>query len=108
MLPVLMLTPKWSETIMVDPRPEPLCCVRPDPAGGHSAVLRVTRRDGRTETLGFPVRVGTPVGEGAAMKSWGLSRLGPGVWAVSPSIHQPGLLHAYVVLCDVPEPAPFA
>jgi hypothetical protein len=42
-----------------------------------------------------------------AMEHWGLERLGPGVWAVQPSVVVPGAIHAYIVLRGVPEPAPF-
>lgn len=42
-----------------------------------------------------------------AMEAWGSERLGPGVWAITPSINQPGTFHAYVILTDVPEPAPW-
>jgi hypothetical protein len=41
------------------------------------------------------------------MEAWGTSRLGPGVWALSPSLNQPGAVHAYIVLTDVPEPPPW-
>lgn len=43
-----------------------------------------------------------------AMEAWGSERLGPGVWAISPSLNQPGALHAYIVLTDVPEPPPWS
>lgn len=40
---------------------------------------------------------------------WGVRRLGPGVWAVLPSlnIEGEGGYHGYVVMHDVPEPAPW-
>ena len=109
--PVLHLAPKWSETIMVDPREEHLCCVRPDLTGGLSMTLRVQTGYGPVP-LGIACRVGdpdadfSPRGECLAIRRWGLRRLGPTVWQLVPSVVQ-GSLHAYVVLCDVPEPAPF-
>ncbi len=113
-IPVLHLTPKWSETIMADPRHEPLCVVRRDP-NGLSATLSLPAA-GRPYpiTMGFAVQVGDPDadfdarGRCLAIRRWGLRRLGPGVWQVVPSLVQETYgLHAYVVLCDVPEPAPF-
>jgi hypothetical protein len=66
----------------------------------------------------MPVHDGEPEGEQedaapgvkqwGAMKRYGLERLGPGVWKLSPSLWAPGALHAFIVLRDVPEPAPFA
>lgn len=41
------------------------------------------------------------------MKSWGLTKLDAHTWAVTPSVHLPGAFHGYVVLCEVPEPAPW-
>lgn len=113
---VLHLTPKWSDRIMTDPRREPLCTVRVDPGGAISGTLAFPA-EGRPYpiTLGLACRVGEPdadfdeQGRCLAIRRWGLRRLGPGVWQVVPSIVAPEYgLHAYVVLCDVPEPAPFA
>jgi hypothetical protein len=42
------------------------------------------------------------------MDRYGLFKLGAGVWRVDPSLFVPRELHAFLVLCDVPEPAPFA
>lgn len=110
---VIMLTPRWSETIMVDPREEHLCVVRPNIGSDDiSMTLRVQFAD-RAIPLGVPCRVGdpdgafTPEGECLSIRKWGLRRLGPGTWLLGPSVVQ-GQLHAFVVLCDVPEPAPFA
>jgi hypothetical protein len=112
---VLHLTPKWSETIMVDPRREPLCCVRRD-GGGLGATLSLPAAGlPHPITLGLRCRVGDPdatfdaAGRCLTIREWGLRRLGPGTWQVIPSIVEPSYgLHAYVVLCEVPEPAPFA
>jgi hypothetical protein len=53
-----------------------------------------------------PAKIADP--ESMAMEAWGTERLGPGVWAITPSLNQPGALHAYIVLLDVPEPPPWA
>lgn len=120
MTPILHLTPSWSERPMDDPRGEIVACVRRSYDGTLSATLSLPNGRGGRMPLGFPVRVGSHEGamhERGGMVAWGLRRLGPGVWAVAPSIHEPSVLvqvggravplHAYVVLCDVPEPAPF-
>jgi hypothetical protein len=63
------------------------------------------------------VKEGEPRGEivdiAPGIKGWaeidyyGLTKLGPGVWRLDPSLFVPDELHAFLVLCDVPEPAPF-
>jgi hypothetical protein len=113
-IPVLHLTPKWTEAIMVDPRREPLCVVRRDPDGQINATLGLPVGRPYPMTLGLPCRVGDPdadfdeQGRCLSIRRWGLRRLGPGVWQVVPSVVENSYgLHAYVVLCDVPEPAPF-
>jgi hypothetical protein len=45
--------------------------------------------------------------ETMTMESFGLEKLGPGVWAIDPAIHRKGGLHAYILLVEVPDPAPF-
>jgi hypothetical protein len=33
--------------------------------------------------------------------------IAPGLWALSPSFNVPGVIHAFIVLYDVPNPAPW-
>ena len=114
---VRMLTPKWSETIMTDARAGPLCVVTRG-ARGWTGVLRLpaSKPDGSVVqvTLSFDVQQGAPdatfdaAGGCQSIRCWGLARLGPGVWAVAPSLVELRYgLHAFVVLCDVPEPPPW-
>jgi hypothetical protein len=63
----------------------------------------------------WPVTMPVVVGEAQirvvrsmAMNTWGSERLGPGVWALSPSLNMPGVVHAYIIVTDVPEPTPWA
>lgn len=108
------LTPKWSEQVMVDPREdEILCVVRPSYKGDLSATIRLPMQGGDGRVLQIPISFDCWVGNAAKQHAdgsnvWGLVRLGAGVWQVTPSIVSEEYgLHAYVVLCDVPEPAPF-
>lgn len=60
--------------------------------------------------IALPAVVGPPETidpQTMAMKAWGLEKLALGAWIVTPSLHQPGSLHAYIVLRGVPVPAPF-
>lgn len=38
---------------------------------------------------------------------WGLERIDEHTWDVAPSLHQPTLFHAHIVLVNVPVPAPW-
>ena len=100
---------------MDDPRREPLCNVTPITEGGvatgmWSVLLALPTDRAYPFTISFPARLGMMDGEmykAGAMRHWGLIKIGPGTWKVDPSIHQPNVLHAYLVLCEVPEPAPW-
>ncbi len=37
---------------------------------------------------------------------FGAEKISPGVWALTPSLNVPGMIHGFVVLYDVPSPAP--
>lgn len=81
--------------------------------GGWGRVVRNTDewillanvpRDRRRQHHFIPVDVGAEIHK----SHWQLVRLGPGVWDISPSVHVPGQLHAFLTLVDVPEPAPWS
>lgn len=121
MIPIHLITPKWSSRIMEDPRiaEGPLCHAAPESKLEEVTPQRFScllafpgqRPDGtplpHPVTIGFAAQVGEPEFADAAtmtMRRWGLTKLGPGVWKVMPSIVEKAYgLHAYVVLCDVPE-----
>jgi hypothetical protein len=39
--------------------------------------------------------------------AFGAVQISSGVWAITPSLNVPGQLHAFVVIRDVPSPAPW-
>lgn len=114
---ILHVWPRFTPQPFDDPRDELLWGWNPNANGGE-VVLRLGRYP-----IHFAARIGDPVMEKATatasliiipgppppprMKAWGLTKLGDSVWAVAPSIHLPGAFHGYVVLCDVPNPAPW-
>lgn len=57
--------------------------------------------------LPMPVRHGAPEIDRGQIVNYGLSRIVPGVWALSPSLNVEGLIHGFVMLYDVPDPAPW-
>lgn len=114
---VLHLILSWTED-QSDPRPEHVAKIvrQPDGTLSLNLWLRGARPDGTPlpNRLSYtvPVQVGPAdwpdPGNARSIRKWGLERIGPGVWVVSPSVWEPGSFHAYVVLRDVPEPAPFS
>jgi hypothetical protein len=44
---------------------------------------------------------------GGALTTFHIRSVSPGVWALAPSLNIPGVIHAYVVLHGVPDPAPW-
>jgi len=107
------ITPPWSDTPIVDTR-DYVAKVQPRSAlvgGGLELLLVFTSDQNRRIPFGFSIVDGEPVYVGdpkdGKMVSWGMRRLGPTVWMVSPSIIIPGL-HAFVTIVEVPEPAPWA
>ena len=120
--PVVLVTPRWTDAIQTDPRPDPLGRVARTDAGWELAVRVPVRAPDQAPgtinlmTVTCAVRVGEPdvamlaQPDGSAapgVRCWGLRRLGPGTWLVAPSLAMPGVTAAFVVLCEVPEPAPF-
>ena len=114
---VLLLTPKWTERPMDDPRNEPLCCVRARPDGNLDFLLSMPHPPPGSlrprVVIACPCHIGSMEGAQGGMKMWGLSKIGESVWKLEPSIVStdilfmnkdgvPEPLHAYVVLCDVP------
>ncbi len=41
------------------------------------------------------------------LDSWGLIKLGPGIWDVAQSIYVEGQIHAFITILHVPDPAPW-
>jgi hypothetical protein len=85
--------------------------------GGYYGEDLVFCTDGRRVTLmlgfaDFPVEI--PLSEdGPEMNAWGeavsfgAERVAPGLWSLTPSLNIPGLIHVFVTLYDVPNPAPW-
>jgi len=112
---VAHLTPAWTEEIVGSSIAAAAKIVEDltAPAGKKewTMVLGLVDGDGKQHLFSFPCRSGDPEPfgwkPGMTLSRWGLRRLGPGVWTLSPSVHVHGDLHAYVTVVGVPEPAPF-
>ena len=57
----------------------------------------------------IPIRVSTAlsIGLDGAVEAFAAREISTGLWALSPSLNIPGFLHAFVILYDVPSPAPW-
>ncbi|HYE57569.1 MAG TPA: hypothetical protein VD948_03645, partial [Rhodothermales bacterium] len=86
---VVHLTPKWTEGIM-GATGGVAAKVVTDPAG-LTLMLSFPTKGGQRALFSVPCRVGPPDPEtweqqGDPIDRWGLVRLGPGVWNLSPSV----------------------
>lgn len=58
-------------------------------------------------TLPVPVSTEDVVIEDGRLRAFHVRKISRGTWALAPSLNIPGELHAFVVLHDVPDPAPW-
>lgn len=107
---VHLLTPPHVESYgaMMATRPQAITALR-QPSGLWELHFKVVRGDGLTVTGTVPFNPGPPVlsPDRTKIVKWGVRKLGPRTWLLEPSIVLHGQLHAFVVACDVPEPAPW-
>ncbi len=57
--------------------------------------------------LPMPIEIGAPKIEADELLAYGATKVTDGVWALSPSLNAEGLIHAFVVIHNVPDPAPW-
>lgn len=58
----------------------------------------------------FPLPVGAgqyELNEFGELMAYGVVRVASDVWAIAPSLNAEGLIHAFIVLYGVPDPAPW-
>jgi hypothetical protein len=57
----------------------------------------------------FPLDISRsgPEMDGDGLKAFGAEQITRGVWALRPSLNIPGVIHGFVILYDVPTPAPW-
>lgn len=76
--------------------------------GPNRLLLSMPRADGKRLHMTIPTNLGGPcIGDPAKPTAFGLQRISPGVWTYDPSLLVPNILHAFVVVTLVPEPAPW-
>ena len=107
--PVLLLTPRWSEYVLVLTGLGWEDCCRVQEMEGR--LVATVRAFIGVESVFFavPVQHGDPElkPDGSSVQTFGMEKLGPGTWGLNPSVNIPELIHAFVILCEVPEPAPW-
>lgn len=80
----------------------------PGPGPVTRLLLNMPTDGGKRFHLTVPTNLGGPcVGDPEKPTAFGLERIAPGVWVLNPSLLVPGVLHAFVVVVGVPEPAPW-
>jgi hypothetical protein len=56
----------------------------------------------------FSILTGKPdISRNGELMAFGAEMISLGVWALTPSLNMPGIIHAFVVLYDVPSPVPW-
>jgi hypothetical protein len=55
----------------------------------------------------MPVRLGALEVENGELKTYGLDQITKGAWAMDPSLNAEGVIHGFIVLHGVPDPAPW-
>lgn len=100
-LPVAHLGFRWhAGPLMEYAGPEMVCSVW----GGQFTLLLRHRMPLSMPLVAGPAQVRD--GTAMAMAAWGSKRIAPSVWAIEPSLAQPGFIHAYIVIVDVPSDPP--
>lgn len=84
--------PKWRDG------GEDLACH--EEGGGIALVLGGT-------AIAVRVQLGEPKITPNGLEAFGATPIAPGVWSLSPSLNLPGIVHVFVVLYGVPDPAPW-
>jgi hypothetical protein len=110
---VMHLIAQWTDRVIGSPASpsasQPLARIVDE---GKTLLMGLIDQESRQHIFSFPCRVGPPLPptyrkQGDKIESWGLQRLGPGVWNVEPSILIDNIFYAFVTIIGVPEPAPF-
>lgn len=108
-IPILQLTPVWSDFIHFDPRAgfQDLCYLDSRIISPQGEFVAWLRQVGGLP-FHFPVHVGAPELEpDGSMRVFEIRKIGPGTWVLNPSLHVPEVFHCFIVFCEVPEPAPW-
>lgn len=100
-VPVCQLFLRWQEVLSVPRGDDALVCGMLD---GELVLLLGPE----FRPFPIPLLVGDmQLDDAGDLEAFGADRIAPGVWALTPSLNAEGAIHAFIVLYDVPEPAPF-
>jgi hypothetical protein len=95
-VPVCSLAFRWSASLDSD---DLVCGMFAD---------SFTRWFSADEAIPVRVRRGEPeINDEGQLMTFGSERLDGGVWMLNPSLSLPGILHAYLTVYGVPDPAPW-
>ena len=60
-----------------------------------------------SEVLPLELNVDGPQFDDSGLTAFGIEKVSDGLWHLTPSLNLPDLVHAFVVVYDVPSPAPW-
>lgn len=102
------LTPRWTEDIEADERGGAVARIVRADNGDLMALMAAPLHAGGRGAYSFPVRMGpAEVHPVTQLITFGLRKLGPGVWAAHPAVEFSPQTSAFVTLIDCPDPAPW-
>jgi hypothetical protein len=100
-MPVCQLFFRWVDDLAACRGDELICGLQ----GNDVAIILHPLHAG----IALPVQSGEAEfnEEHGSVEKFGAVKIAPGLWALAPSVNIPGVIHAFVVLYGVPEPAPW-
>lgn len=120
-VPIIQLTPRWTAHVRTEVNLDVTFGTETLPEDGEFGAGKITavvlnvstlrEADGcfsDAELIPFLIREGQPeLDASGCVKIFGSRRIGAGTWVVTPSLNIECELHAFLILCGVPEPAPW-
>jgi hypothetical protein len=79
----------------------------PDIAAAYEAGDRLMLYFAPDAAVQVAISTEGPKGSAERLLAFGMEKIAPGLWALVPSLNLPNLVHAFVVLYDVSDPAPW-
>jgi hypothetical protein len=101
-VPVCQLFFRWAEAS--ERATEYLACwLGPKRADGLNTLLLLLPN----EVISLPINHGGMLLSKEGVEAYGVQKIAPGIWSLSPSLNVEYTIHAFVVLHGVPDPAPW-
>lgn len=99
-VPVCQLFLRWQDSLEALSGEDLVCSMR--------ATDLLLQLGSGLPPLPMPICTGKPqFAPDGELTAYGAERITTGIWSITPSLNAVGFVHAFLVLYDVPEPAPW-